>query len=63
MGGSSVCPCNSVYCMDKLCVLLMPPRSSVSLLGSVVSSSIVGTQKLSASAKRLLTAMTMIVSF
>jgi hypothetical protein len=41
MGGSSVCPRSSVYGMDELCVLLMPPRGSVSLLGGATSSSII----------------------
>lgn len=38
-GGSSVCPRGLVYCMDELHVLLMPPRSSLSLLGGTTSSS------------------------
>jgi hypothetical protein len=38
-GGSSVCPHNLVYRMDELCVLLMPPRGSVLLLGGATSSS------------------------
>jgi hypothetical protein len=40
-GGSSVCPCGSVYCMDELRALLMPPRGSVSLLGGATSSSMI----------------------
>jgi hypothetical protein len=39
MGGSSVCPRGSVYHMDELRVLLMPPRGIVSLLGGATSSS------------------------
>jgi hypothetical protein len=38
-GGSSVCPRSSVYHMDELRVLLMPPRGSVPLLGGATSSS------------------------
>jgi hypothetical protein len=38
-GGSSVCPHGSVYHMDELRALLMPPRGSVSLLGGATSSS------------------------
>jgi hypothetical protein len=41
MGGSSVCPRGSVYHMDKLRVLLMPPRGSVSLLSGATYSSII----------------------
>jgi hypothetical protein len=41
MGGSSVCPRGSVYHMDELHVLLMPPRGSVSLLGGATSSSMI----------------------
>jgi hypothetical protein len=41
MGGSSVCPRGSVYRMDELRVLLMPPRGSTSLLGGATSSSII----------------------
>jgi hypothetical protein len=37
-GGCSVCPCGSVYRMDELRVLLMPPRGSMSLLGGATSS-------------------------
>jgi hypothetical protein len=37
--GSSVCPRGSVYHMDELRVLLMPPRGSVLLLGGAMSSS------------------------
>jgi hypothetical protein len=40
-GGSSVCPCGSVYHTDELRVLLMPPRGSVLLLGGATSSSII----------------------
>jgi hypothetical protein len=36
--GSSMCPHGSEYRMDELCVLLMPPRGSVSLLGGATSS-------------------------
>jgi hypothetical protein len=36
--GSFVCPRGSVYRMDKLRVLIMPPRGSVSLLGGATSS-------------------------
>jgi hypothetical protein len=39
MGDSSLCPCSSVYRMDELRVLRMPPRSKLPLLGGVVSSS------------------------
>jgi hypothetical protein len=38
-GGSSVYPHGSVYHMDELRVLLMPPRGSVLLLGGATSSS------------------------
>jgi hypothetical protein len=41
-GGSSVCPRGSVYRMDELLVLLMPPSGSVSLLGGATSSKIWG---------------------
>jgi hypothetical protein len=41
MCGSSVCPRGSVYRMDELRVLLMPPRGSVALLGGATSSSII----------------------
>jgi hypothetical protein len=37
--GSSVCPHGSVYRMDELRVLLMPPRGCVSLLCGATSSS------------------------
>jgi hypothetical protein len=40
MGGSSMCPRVSLYRMDELRVLLMPPRGSVLLLGGATSSSI-----------------------
>jgi hypothetical protein len=40
-GGSSVCPRGSVYRMDELRVLLMPPRGSMSLLGGATSSSMI----------------------
>jgi hypothetical protein len=40
-GGSSLCPRGSVYRMDKLRVLLMPRRGSVSLLSGATSSSII----------------------
>jgi hypothetical protein len=39
--GSSVCPRGSVYRMDELRVLLMPPRGSVSLLGGATSCSMI----------------------
>jgi hypothetical protein len=38
-GGSSVCPYGLEYQMDELRVLLMTPRSKVSLLDGVASSS------------------------
>jgi hypothetical protein len=41
MGGSSVCPSGSLYRMDELRVLLMPPRGSMSLLGGATSSSMI----------------------
>jgi hypothetical protein len=41
MGGSSVCPRGSVYRMDELRVLLMPPRGNVSLLSGATSSSMI----------------------
>jgi hypothetical protein len=41
MGGSSVCPRDSVYRMDELRVLLMPPRGNVSLLSGATSSSMI----------------------
>jgi hypothetical protein len=41
MGGSSMCPRGSVYRMDELRELLMPPRGSVLLLGGATSSSII----------------------
>jgi hypothetical protein len=37
-GGSSMCPRDLVYHMDELCVLLMPLRGSVLLLGGTTSS-------------------------
>jgi hypothetical protein len=40
-GGSSVCPRGLVYRIDELCVLLMPLRGSVSLLGGATSSSMI----------------------
>jgi hypothetical protein len=40
-GGSSVCPRGSVYHMDELHVVLMPPRGSVSLLDGATSSSMI----------------------
>jgi hypothetical protein len=40
-GGSFVCPCGSVNCIDELRVALMPPRRRVLfLLGGAMSSSI-----------------------
>jgi hypothetical protein len=39
--GSSVRPCGSVYRVDELRVLLMPPRGSVSLLDGATSSSMI----------------------
>jgi hypothetical protein len=39
--GSSVCPHGLVYRMDELRILLMPPRSSVLLLGGDTSSSMI----------------------
>jgi hypothetical protein len=41
MGGSSMCPRGSVYRIDELRVLLMPPRGSVSLLDGATSSSMI----------------------
>jgi hypothetical protein len=38
-GGSSMCPCGSVYRIDELRVLLMPPKGSALLLGGATSSS------------------------
>jgi hypothetical protein len=39
--GSPVCPHGSVYYMDELHVLLMPPRGSMSLLGGATSFSMI----------------------
>jgi hypothetical protein len=36
-----VCPSGSLYRMDELRVLLMPPRGSMSLLGGATSSSMI----------------------
>jgi hypothetical protein len=41
MSGLFVCPRGSVYHMDGLRVLLVPPRGSVSLLGGATSSSMI----------------------
>jgi hypothetical protein len=40
-GTGVVCPHGLLYRMNELCVLLMPPRGSVSLLGGTTSSSII----------------------
>jgi hypothetical protein len=62
--GSSVCPRGSVYRMDKLRVLLMPPRRSVLLLDGAMSSSMLReTQKSSASSKSLMMALTIVSSW
>jgi hypothetical protein len=62
-GGSSMCPCGSVYRTDELHVLLMPARDSVLLLGGATSSSMLReTRKSCSSSKSLMMAPLMMMN-